>query len=370
MTRTTMHEQAPTPITTPTPGAGGTALVLVTAGVDTHQATHHVALIDSAGRELGDREFPATTQGYRALLDFARSLGTLEQIGVESSGSYGAGLATFLTAASIRVTEVNRPEKTTRAMQGKSDPIDAYSAARQVLSGHANGWAKAKSGPVESMRVIKIARDSAVKDRTAAISQLRDLITTAPAVLREDLIGLPSAKRVTKALTYRPDPTQHQDPTQATKLALRALARRIHALDQEVAEADKILKELTTTYLPTLSAMHQVGPQSAAQLAITAGQNIERMRSEASFAKLTGTAPIPASSGKTRRMRLNRGGDRQANSALHMIIVGRLRNHEETQTYMDRRLAEGLSKKDTLRCLKRAMARRTFHALKADLTTT
>jgi hypothetical protein len=270
----------------------------------------------------------------------------------------------------FQVHEVARPDKTTRAMQGKSDPIDAYAAARAVQAGRASGWAKAKNGAVEAMRVIKVARDSAVKDRTAAISQMRDVITTAPEPVRSELLGLSAAKRVTKARGYRSDPTRAVDPTQAAKLTLRALARRISALDEEITEADKILTALVGDHLPSLVRLPQVGTQIAAQLAITAGQNIDRMRSEAGFAKLTGVAPVPASSGKTRRMRLNRGGDRQANSALYMVVVGRLRNHPETLAYRTRREAEGLSKKDIIRCLKRYVARETYQALKADLATT
>jgi transposase len=344
--------------------------VVVTVGVDTHQLTHHAALLDAGGRELGDREFPATQTGYEDLMGWAAAHGAVESFGVESTGTYGAGLAAHLIAAGQEAHEVARPDKTTRAMLGKSDPIDAYAAARAVQAGRAAGWVKVKDGPVESIRVIKLARDSAVKDRTAAISQLRDVITTAPEPLRAELLGLSAAKRVTKVLGYRPDPARAYDSTQAVKLALRALARRIAGLNEEIAEADKILTALVAQHLPHLVALRQVGTQIAAQLAITAGQNIDRMRSEAAFAKLTGVAPVPASSGKTRRMRLNRGGDRQANSALYMIVVGRMRNHPETLAYRTRREAEGLSKKDIIRCLKRYVARETYNALKTDLATT
>jgi transposase len=343
---------------------------VISVGVDTHQLTHHAGLLDAAGRELGDREFPATQAGYEDLVAWATSHGQALVFGVESTGTYGAGLAAHLMGAGFEVHEVARPDKTTRAMQGKSDPIDAYAAARAVRAGRAAGWVKAKGGAVEAMRVIKVARDSAVKDRTAAISQLRDVITTAPEALRAELLGLSAAKRVAKALGYRPDPARVVDPTQAVKLTLRALARRISALSEEITEADKILDALVREHLPSLVGLPQVGTQIAAQLAITAGQNIDRMRSEAAFAKLTGVAPVPASSGKTRRMRLNRGGDRQANSALYMVVVGRLRNHPETLAYRTRRETEGLSKKDIIRCLKRYVARETYNALKTDLTTT
>lgn len=342
----------------------------VFGGVDTHQRTHHGAVLDAQGRVLDDREFTANSAGYAELLEWMKSHGSLVLVGVESTGSYGAGLATHLLAEGLEVREVNRPEKSTRVMQGKSDPIDAISAARQVLAGTATGRAKTKTGVVEAIRALKIPRDSAVKDRTAAYSQVRDLATTAPESLRVELLGLTSKQRVSKAVTYRPDLANLADPVQATKHALRTLARRIIALNEEIKIADKALAVLVKKALPNLMALDQVGVQTAAQLAITAGQNIERMRSEASFAKLTGVAPIPASSGKTTRMRLNRGGDRQANSVLYLVVIRRMKNHPETLTYLARREHENLTKKDIIRCLKRYVARATYNALRTDLMTT
>lgn len=196
------------------------------------------------------------------------------------------------------------------------------------------------------------------------------MITTAPTAIHDELIGLTGHQRVLKAMTWRPDRTRLADPNQAAKQALRRLAHRIHDLDKQIAEADDELDMLTAQAVPTLRAMPQVGPQTAAQLAITAGQNVARMRTEASFAKLTGTAPLPASSGKRQhRHRLNRGGDRNANSSLHMIAVGRLRSHPETRAYRDRRQAEGLSTPEILRCLKRHLARHVYRALRTDLMT-
>jgi transposase len=338
-------------------------------GVDTHQSTHHAAVIDAHHRRLGHQEFPATAAGYRQLLAWAAGHGTIAGVGVESTGSYGAGLARHLLTNGMDVFEVNRPEKATRVKQGKSDPIDAFSAAEQVLTGRATGRAKVKTGVVEAIRAVKVPRDAAVKDRTRAYGQLRDLITTAPADLHDDLIGLSGPKRVTKALALRPDPARLEDPAHATRHALRTLARRIKALNAEIAEADKILARLVKKTAPSLLAMRQVGPQTAAQLILTAGQNIERMASEAAFAKLVGVAPLPASSGKTTRHRLNRGGDRQANSALYMIVVGRMKNHPETLAYVDRRRTEGRSNPEIIRCLKRHLARSIYRALKNDLMT-
>jgi len=342
----------------------------VVAGVDTHQRTHHVALIDTSGRRHGDREFPVSQAGYRDLLDWVARHGPIAAFGVESTGCYGAGLTRHLLTAGIDVYEVTRPEKATRVKVGKSDPIDAYSAATQVLTGRATGRPKIKTGIVEALRAIKIPRDSAVKERTRAYSQIRDLITTAPTTIHDTLIGATARRRVTIAAAYRPDLTQLHDPLHATKLALRTLAQRVHHLDAEITSADKALAALTKQACPTLLALRQVGPQTAARLIITAGENITRMHSEAAFAKLTGVAPLPASSGKTTRHRLNRGGDRHANSALYMIATGRMKNHPPTQAYVQRRRAEGLSNPEIIRCLKRHLARSIYRALRNDLMTT
>lgn len=207
-------------------------------------------------------------------------------------------------------------------------------------------------------------------DRTKALNQLRDLITTAPAPIHDDLIGLTARQRVAKALAMRPDPTRMAEPAHATRHALQTLARRVKNLDAEIAAADKILNQLTRRTLPNLLAMPQVGPQTAAQLAITAGQNIERLHSEAAFAKLTGVAPLPASSGKTHRHRLNRGGDRRANSMLHLIAVGRMKDHPPTLAYVTRLRTSGKSNPEIIRCLKRSLIRSIYNALITDLMTT
>jgi len=347
----------------------GSKTHMVFVGVDTHQLTHHAAIVDCHHRRLGNREFVATAAGYRQLLAWAASHGVINGVGVESTGSYGAGLTLHLLGAGLEVYEVNRPEKSTRVKQGKSDPIDAYSAAEQVLTGRASGRPKIKTGVVEAIRMIKVPRDVAVKDRTRAYSQLRDLVTTAPAAIHDELIKLSGKKRVAKALLMHPDQGRIHEPVHAARHALRAIARRIRSLDSEIAEADKLLTNLTKKTCPSLLAMHQVGTQTAARMVITAGENIDRMTSEAAFAKLTGVAPLPASSGKTNRHRLNRGGDRQANSALYLIITGRMRNHPETLAYVQRRRAEGRSNPEIIRCLKRHLARSIYRALKTDLMT-
>lgn len=344
---------------------------LIYGGVDTHQQSHHAAVLGAGDQVLADRAFPATGSGYAQLLDWLAGYGLIGRVGVESTSGYGAGLTRHLLVAGVEVVEVNRPDVTTRAMDGKSDALDAIAAARAARSGRAAGIPKISTGAVEALRMAKIPRDSAVKDRTRAFSQLRDLATTAPTELHDELIGLTARRRVAKAAGFRPDPARVGDPVQAAKRAMRTLARRVQALDAEIAEADQIIDKLTAELVPTLRAMHQVGPQTAAQLVITAGQNIDRLRNEAAFAKLTGTAPLPASSGKrNHRHRLNRGGDRQANYALHMIVIGRLKSHPETRAYYARREAEGLGQLDIIRCLKRHLVRSVYRALRDDLMTT
>lgn len=342
---------------------------VVTLGVDTHQQAHHAAVLDSRGGVLGDREFPATAAGYVDLLAWACGHGFVEQAGVESTGSYGAGLAKFLTSAGVRVSEVNKPVKRDRAMRGKSDRLDAVSAARQVQAGTAVEVAKQNTGAIEAIRVLKVARDSAVKARTATYSQIRDVITTAPEEIRAVLLTKTARQRVKVCLALRPSEAAGVE-MQAVKTALRALARRVRELDDEVRELDALLKPLVHRAAPSLVGLKDVSTQIGAQLLITAGSNVERMKNEATFARLTGVAPIPASSGKTNRYRLSRGGDRQANSALYWIVIGRMARDPQTRAYVERRTREGLSKKDIIRCLKRYVARSVFNALKTDLATT
>lgn len=339
----------------------------VFVGVDTHQRTHHAVVVDADGRRLDGRQFPASRRGYEALLAWMVGVGQVMMVGVESTGSYGANLTRILIAAGVEVIEVNRPDLATRATQGKSDPIDAEAAAHAVRTGRARVLPKATDGVVASIRALKNTRDAFVATRSRFFSQLRDMITTAPDELRDQLLPLTSQKRVAVAAALRPDLSRLTDPVQATKWSLRSLAQQIQALDEQVATIDRSLDGLVADVVPTLIAKPQFGTQTAAQLLITAGHNIGRLRTEAQFARLTGAAPIPASSGKSTRMRLSRGGDRQANKALYMIAIGRLRSHEPTKAYVARREADGHNRRDIIRSLKRYIAREAFTALKRDL---
>jgi transposase len=333
----------------------------VTLGVDTHKHTHVAAARDQQGCRLATTMAPATAAGYAQLLSWAQGLGEPVAWGVEGTGSYGAGLARFLAAHRQRVLEVNRPDRAARRRRGKSDPVDADAAARAVQAGEATGIPKAQDGRVEMVRALRVARQSAVKARTQAINALKGLLVTAPSELREQLEGLTTTRLVRQAAALDPGPLA--TPIAAAILALAGLARRCQHLDAEIGVLTDTLDRLTATAAPKLRALVGVGPDSAAALLICAGDNPGRLHNEAAFAALCGSSPVDASSGKTRRHRLNRGGDRQANAALHRIVIVRLRWHQPTRNYLARRTAEGKTKKEILRCLKRYVAREVFAVL-------
>jgi transposase len=333
----------------------------VTVGVDTHKHVHVAAARDQLGRRLGTTIAPASSAGYGQLLGWARGLGEIQAWGVEGTGSYGAGLARFLAASGERVVEVNRPDRQLRRRRGKSDPVDADAAARTVQAGEATGVPKAQDGTVEMVRSLRVARQTAVKARTQAVNAIKALLVTAPAELREQLEGLSMVALVGQAAAL--EPGRVETPTTACMLALRSLAGRYQHLNAEIQALSGELERLTATHAPALRALLGVGPEVAAALLVCAGDNPARLGSEAAFAALCGTSPVEASSGKTRRHRLNRGGDRQANAALHRIVIVRLRWHQPTRDYLARRTAEGKSKKEILRCLKRYVAREVFAVL-------
>jgi transposase len=340
----------------------------VVGGVDAHADEHHVAVVDLQGRLLGATAFPTTAAGYELLIGWLRGHGTVERVGVESTGAYAAGLVRAFRAGGISVVEVNQPHRHARQRLGKSDPIDAELAARAALSQTATAVPKQTSGIVEAIRQLQVVRTSALKARHAALQQLNDLIVTAPETLRSDLRhGRTMRAKVARCRKLRPDTQRLHDPAQAAKLALSSLARRIGELDREIAGLDRQLERLVCVAAPRTTQLLGVGTQGASQLLIAAGQNIERFRSEAAFAKICGAAPIQASSGRTNRHRLDPGGDRQANRALHMIAVCRLRYCPRTRAYAAKRTSDGLNKREILRCLKRYIARETFYTLRADL---
>jgi transposase len=340
----------------------------VIGGIDTHTDTHQAAVIDTLGRHLATEAFPTTPAGYRALLAWLRSHGHLLAVGVEGTGAYGAELARDLRANRVAVIDVDRPDRRSRRAHGKSDPVDAYAAATAVLSGRAAATPKTRDGIVEAIRALRVVRRCAIKSRTQTINQIRALITTAPGEVREKLRALPTAELITGLARSRPG-TDLADPTCATRTALRRLARRYQYLTEEITDADRELAPLVAQAAPQLIAVLGIGTDTAAQLLITAGDNPHRLTSEASFAHLCAAAPLPASSGRTHRHRLNRGGDRHANSALHMIAIVRMRHDPRTRAYVARRTAEGMTKKDIIRCLKRFIAREVYKHLTSPTTT-
>lgn len=334
---------------------------VVTVGVDTHADVHVAAALDTVGLIVGSASFPATGRGYAALTRWAEAFGAVEVFGVEGTGSYGAGLARFLRRAGHRVVEVDRPDRKTRRLHGKSDPVDAVAAARAALSGAANGQPKTRDGQVEMIRTLRVARASALKARTAAANQIAAVVTTAPETIRAELRGMRSRARIDRCAALRPG--ELGTPAAACKFTLRQLARRCKALDAEITLLDEHLARLVTAAAPALVAGYGIGVETAGQLLVTAGDNPRRLRNEAAFAHLCGVAPLPASSGRTTRHRLNRGGDRHANHALWCIAMVRLAHDPKTRAYADRRRKEGLSNKEIMRCLKRGIAREVYRLL-------
>ena len=334
----------------------------VTGGVDTHLDVNVAAALDDIGGLLGVEEFATDAGGHRALVSWLCSFGTVVLVGVEGTGSYGVGLARALRAAGIEVVEVDRPNRLARRRQGKSDPLDAVEAARAALSGRARGAAKTRDGDVEAIRALMVAKRSCRSTRIATLNQLRHLGFCAPDEVRQRFSGLSTLRLAEEAASLRP--REGTDVVAfATKTAMRTLGRRVAVLDREKADLDELLEVLVASAAPELFALYGVGLHTAATLLVAAGDNPERLRSEAAWAHLCGVAPLEASSGKVVRRRLNRGGDRQANAALWRIAMVRMSSEPRTQTYVARRVEEGRSKAEILRMLKRYIAREVYRHL-------
>lgn len=341
----------------------------VVGGVDSHADTHEAAALDARGVLLATRSFAASAAGYRALLAWLRDFGEVDRVGVESTGSYAAALTRYLLAEGVVVLEVNQLHLHTRRRRGKTDAIDAELAARHALGLQSSVTPKQTNGIVEAIRQLRVARQSAVKARQAALLQLGGLVVTAPAGLREQLAERTSLTgKAVLCQRLRPDRRRLDEPINAAKVALGSLARRIALLDEEIADLDSQLAPLVATAAPRTTALFGISTGHAGQFLVTAGENIDRLRSEAAFAALCGVSPIPIASGKNAGHRLNHGGDRQANRALHLIAVLRLGLCPRTRAYAERRTAEGKTKREIIRCLKRAIAREVHHTLTADLT--
>jgi len=334
---------------------------VITGGVDTHKDTHTAAALDANGRLLGNKTFAASATGYAALLAWLGEFGTIHRVGIEGTGSYGSGLAGYLRQNHVQVVEVSRPNRQVRRRHGKSDPADAEAAARATLAGDAMGAPKSQDGSVEIIRLFRLQRRSAIHARTQTANQLHAVVSTSPEALRSTLRDLTLAALLVHASKMRP--SKSIDLASATRVVLRGLALRWHQLDREVARLDEQLESLVTAIAPELVALRGVGVEVAGALLVAAGDNPERLEREASFAALCGVSPVDASSGKQHRHRLNRGGNRDANRALWVIALVRVRCDERTRTYVARRTQEGLSKPEIIRCLKRYIAREVFKLL-------
>ena len=336
---------------------------VITGGVDTHAGAHVAAALDRLGGLPGVREFPATAAGYAGLPDWLAGFGTVALAGIEGTGSYGAGLARHLAAAGVRVVEAVRAGRQDRRRAGKSDPLDAVSAARAALSGRAAGAPGGRDGAVEAIRALMVARRSARAERTQAVNQARALLVTGPEELRARFAAHAAARLASELAAMRPRPGDV--PGYAVRAALRELGRRALFPDAQITRLDELIIPLAAARAPGPLALPGVGPHTAALLLIAAGDHPGRLRSEAAWAHLCGTAPIPASSGKVTRRRLNRGGDRQASHALWRIVICRMSFHPATRAYAARRSAEGRSRTEIIRCLKRYVAREVCHCLRA-----
>ncbi len=324
---------------------------------------HVAAAPGPIGGLLGAGQFPATAAGYARLLSWLGGFGTVCLAGIEGTGSYGAGLARHVTAAGIGVVEVDRSGRQDRRRQGKSDPLDAVSAARAAQSGRAAGAPKGRDGSVEAIRALMAAKRTARAQRTQTINQARALVLTGPDDIRARFARHSTVALAAALASQRPRPGDVAG--YATRVALRELGRRAQFPGSQLERPGELIAPLVAARAPGLLAVYGAGPNTAALLLVAAGDHPGRLRSEAAWAHLCAAAPIPASSGKTVRHRLNPGGGRQANHALWRIVFTRLGSHPATRAYAGRRTAEGKPEAEIIRCLKRYLAREVYPHLRA-----
>ena len=337
--------------------------IQIIGGVDTHQDLHTAAVVSHDGTVLGTESFSTTRAGYRAMLRWFRSHGELLRVGVESTGTYGAGITRHLALSGIPVLEVTGPDPASRRAKGKDDALDAISAAEaartrrrvQVAKDRSGRWKPCGCCERRERRQSSAAARPCSNSTTPSLPHRRKCVTRSATLTR--------MQRLRTCAAWRPDTVGYR--VVATKLSLKSLARRILDINDEIAELDRFIVPLVEELAPSLLELEGVGTENAGAVMVAVGDNPDRLRSEASFAMMCGVCPIPASSGKTQRHRLNRGGNRQANSALHMVVVCRMRTDERTRAYVARRTLEGLSKREIMRCLKRYVAREIYRALTA-----
>jgi transposase len=335
------------------------AVSRIVGGVDTHKDLHVAAVVDEFGRVLAGQSFATTRHGYKQMLTWMRSFGSLQRIGIEATGTYGAGLLRYMQSAGVEVLEVTAPDRHDRRQRGKNDDLDAQNAAHAAF-GKRTATPKSRDGMIEALRVLTACRKTAVAARRVALQMIQNTIVCAPDELRETLRKLSRMQLIRTLAAWRPDLADYRNVVSAYRITLKSLGRRYLELHDEIAALDTMIVSIVDELAPALVSRNSIGHGSAAQLLLTAGDNPQRLLSEASFAALCGVSPVPASSGKITRHRLNRGGDRAANSALHIIAIGRLRTELRTKAYVAKRIAEGHSKLEAIRCLKRYIAREVF----------
>jgi len=335
------------------------------AGVDTHADTHTLAVLTATGGVELTATFMADHRGYRELVSALQEAGPIAVVGVEGTNSYGAGVARELTTAGYAIKEVLRPTRQVRRMHGKSDSIDAIEAARSVLAARGTSEAKDSDTAAESLRCLLAARTQPIRSITALSNCIRALLITAPEEVRAKYRELPTPTLIERLAVCRPD-NEIASPRTAILTAMKQQAQLCENARSRASHLEAQMLTIFSANYPRVLAMYGAGVFVAAQLVVTAGGNPERIRDEAAFASLCGVAPIPASSGRTNRHRLNRGGDRRANSALHRIVLIRMRHDKRTREYVERRQQQGRNKKEIMRCLKRAVAREAYRALTSD----
>jgi transposase len=340
----------------------------VVIGVDTHKHIHVAAVMDTIGGILATLTIATDTAGFKQLLEWATGFGKILAFGIEGTGSYGVTLTSFLRRNGHKVVEAGRPDRRSRRANGKSDTLDAENAARSVLAGFATAIPKTADGAAEMIRQLKIAHDSAVTERTAAMVTMKAMLVHARDELRRETNRMTQIKLARHLASLRP--RSLDTPEDALRHALRSLARRWQNLDSEAKELSTMIEQLVTRTAPQLLEQFAIGADTAAEILIVTGDNPERIRSEAAFAKLAGISPIPTGSGMTSgKHRINHGGHRQLNAAIHRTVIVRMRFHEPTIAYVARRTAEGKSKREIIRCLKRYVIREVYHLVKANTRT-
>ena len=335
----------------------------VFGGVDTHADFHHAALVDELGRELGEQRFPASTAGFKQLISFFDAAGDVLRVAVEGTASYGAAVTRDLQLRGFEVVETTPGDKADRRLRGKSDAADAYTAARAALSGRATAIPKATTGEVEALRLLRTTRSLTVRQQTQVMNQIKQFLVTAPAGFRE---RFPRSTNLRLAQTLAATRLPGTDPVTAALLTVVKIdARRWLELRATAAELKRQLDAMTKRIAPELIKIPGVGPDTAAALLIATGQNTQRVPSDAALAHLFGIAPIPASSGRTTRHRLDRGGNRHGNAAVHRVALVRLAHDPTTRDYIARCMARGKTKREAIRLLKRHLVRELYPVLAA-----